>query len=683
MKNKLLKKAVASVMASAFICSAAPTGLSGSLLFDSSITANAEDETKEYTLDFNEDTGELHLSGVFPQYSGIPYEYKEKVTKITCTPGTVFPESASYMFSGFTKLTAVDLTGADFSRTKEARGFFSSCYKLESVDLTRTDFSAVTTMERMFRGCLKLKSITGLKASSSDLQSLDGLFMDCLELRTADVSGLNTSNVTTFAFMFSSCNRLESVNLTGIDTSSAMSFNQMFASCYALSSIDLSGFNTSNVKDMYKMFLSCNSLTSIDLSSFDTSNVGRMDGMFSGCISLKKLDLTPLEVDSCQRFKDIISDCRSLEELDISNFNEKTLDITGNELSLDYCYSLSKIKVGSGIHTIKASSFNRGTFWANEKDPGTNVIADNVINNSGENTYILNEDKGHFKSAGIEIDRNGTIGLRLFVDLPDTLTEEEKNSAYAMFMYDIGSGSSADLPIKKDADGNYYVLKPTLAKEMACSYIICLKVGGDTVDTVRYSVRQYADQILADPVKYAKEQDLIRSMLVYGGAVQRHFKFDLDDSFAPFIDSGISYSKTVVNDANHFVAPKDLSGLSYEGSSIVLGSGVVQRHYFKLTDGAIEDYKFMVDGKSVTPTEKEEGLCYVDAVKNASMMKLYTPSEISVYKTSDASKKMEFEYSVMDYVRLSKRVSGYSDTAAEVVRTLSWLADEAKEYITK
>ena len=671
-------------MALAFIGSAAPAGFSGLPMSDLSITANAEDETKEYSIDFNEDTGVLHLSGVFPQYApGIPSEYKEKATKLTCASGTVFPEYAYGMFSSCKKLKTVDLTGADFSRTQNAGSLFSSCQKLESVDLSKTDFSAVTTMENMFNGCMSLKSITGLKASSPELTSLYGLFADCTELRSADVSSLNTSNVTIFSLMFYSCNRLENVNLKNLDTSSAMTFNQMFAYCYALTSIDLSGFKTSSVKDMYHMFLSCNSLVSIDLSSFDTSNVGRMEGMFSGCESLKKLDLTPLEVDSCQSFKDIISSCHSLEELDASNFNEKTLDSTGNELSLSVCYSLSKIKVGSGIHTIKADSFNRGTFWANEKDPGTNVVTDNIINNSGENTYILNEDKGHFKSAGIEIDKNGTIGLRLSVDLPDTLTEEEKSSAYAMFITDVGTGRYADLPLRQDADGNYYVLQPTLAKEMACSYIICLKVGGDTVDTVRYSVRQYADQILADPVKYAKEQDLIRAMLVYGGAVQRHFNFDIKDTWTSFIDRGISYSKTVVNDANYFTAPNDLSGLSYEGSSIVLGSGVVQRHYFKLTDGAAEDYTFMVDGKSVTPTEKEDGLCYVDAVKNASMMKLYTPSEISVYKKSDTSKKMEFKYSVMDYVRLSKRVSGYSDTAADVVRTLSWLADEAKAYTTK
>uniref|UniRef100_UPI0025CCD55F hypothetical protein n=1 Tax=Ruminococcus sp. TaxID=41978 RepID=UPI0025CCD55F len=149
----------------------------------------------------------------------------------------------------------------------------------------------------------------------------------------------------------------------------------------------------------------------------------------------------------------------------------------------------------------------------------------------------------------------------------------------------------------------------------------------------------------------------------------------------PLIDAGINFAKTVINDAHYFVKPSDINGISYYGSSIILGSGVVQRHYFKFNNSTAADYKFIVDGTDVVPTRyMETNYYYVDADKNAPAMKLYTPSSISVFKNSNPAEKMEFNYSVMDYVRTAKSDSTMAATALDVIRTLSWMADEAKAY---
>jgi hypothetical protein len=52
------------------------------------------------------------------------------------------------------------------------------------------------------------------------------------------------------------------------------------------------------------------------------------------------------------------------------------------------------------------------------------------------------------------------------------------------------------------------------------------------------------------------------------------------------------------------------------------------------------------------------------------------------YKTSEPEKTMEFKYSAMDYVRITKN-KNVDGTALEVIKTMSWLADEAKSYFEK
>ena len=164
------------------------------------------------------------------------------------------------------------------------------------------------------------------------------------------------------------------------------------------------------------------------------------------------------------------------------------------------------------------------------------------------------------------------------------------------------------------------------------------------------------------------------------GAAQRNFNYYYTDD-NQCADYGINYSRDKIGTANSFAAPDDLDDLSYYGSSIVLGSGIVQRHYFRLNTGDISNYTFIVDKKPAVPTQSksDESLYYVDATKNGAAMKLYDASEIKAYKTSEPSKTITFNYSVMDYVGIAKN-KGISGKAFEVIKTLSWLADEAKAY---
>ena len=718
MKAKTFKKTIAAVMALAFLSGAANVTNGGITLFDTAITANAEDEST-YTFTYNEETNEAVISGVLPKTGYSVSELMDlqfKVKKVVFKENTVMSEDCSWMFNTFTNLETVDLRGADLSKVKNTEFMFTSCRKLQNVYFTDTDLSSVTSMHNMFDECSGLVNVKGLTASSTELKDISelfkscysltnvdlsglntenvtdvsGLFYECTSLKEADLRYLNTENVTDFSYMFYYCGALESVDLSNTKTVSAVNMKEMFSNCNCLSKLDLRSFETSNVQDMSRMFEGCVSLVSLDVSRFRTQNVKDLTCMFSSCYSLEKLDLANFDTLNATDMKSMFSYCVSLRELDIRRF--VIPDSADEQDMFSGTNSLRKIKIGYGINKLELPNANNSKYgWVNENTPDTVAsVADGdntVIENSGENTYIKNQCKGHINGIGVNINTDGTLGLRVAVSLPDDLTAEEKASAKVEFYPDNAEGYEI-VPVKRGKDGNYYAVHSILAKSMTDEYFINLKVNGNNVDSAYHSVRQYANKILTNINEYPEEQNLVKTMLLYGGAAQRKFDYHIYSYRKELMaDHGITYTSGGLNYERKFFGPKGtgaaMGAARYVGSSIVLGSGVVQRHYIDVHSEKLDQFTFEVDGKKVTPTKKSNDLYYVDAVKNASMMKLDIPSEIIVYRNDDPNEKMSLEYSVMDYVvTLREKVSADSADYS-VVENLSRLAKEAKEYLNK
>ena len=656
MKNKLLKRTLAMTLALTVLGSTAPVGFNGSPLFVSTLTANA-DPSEGYTTSYDDTTKTAIIGGTLPENykSTEAYVNMCKAEHIIFQKGTVLPKDCSQMFYNSKNLKSVDFEEADLLKVENAYQMFIGCINLETVNFKGTDFSNITTMAEMFRECNMLTDVIDLKASSEKLTQVNSLFENCHYLMSVDVNQINTKNVT--------------------------DFNRMFMRCHNLRSVDLRGLDTSSATDMSWMFFDCFSLVSADTSKFDTSKVQNMSCMFDDCESLLKLDLSNFKTENCKDFEYMFSCCNALRELDISRFtisdDAKVNEMFGNHI-------VAKLKLGPGIKKItKTMGLNSAPMgWVNENEP--NKVFSNFgygknaeFTNEGDNTYIKNPNFGSINGLGVTINQNGTFGIRIGVTLPDTLTEKEKESAYiCCYSLRYNGHTEEKIPVKSDGNGGYYAVYRAYAKEMTARMQIFLSVNGEYVDEALFSIRQYADILFNDPEKYSKEQDLLKAMLLFGGAAQRKFNNYYSDGEA---DRGITYSKTVINSANHYSTPSDLEDLKYNGTSILLGSGIVQRHYFKLVTGDIKNYTFEVDGVKTTPVKKDETLYYVDATKNGAIMKLYDPSDIKVYKNSEPSKSIQFKYSVMDYVRLAQN-NGFSGADLEVIKTLSWMADEAKTY---
>ena len=735
MKRKVALRAAAGLLTLALAAGAVPQLPAADIFrLTPCITASAAD----FVVELSPDTGMLTLDGDLRDREALSASLGmldwSQVKSLCTKKDTIFPEDCSGLFCGKQKLVSVDFSGAVFSGVKSITAMLNGCPELrevkltgldfsavekadqcfvgdtmlESVDFTGSSFTAVEALNSMFANCYKLTSVKGLSVNSPALQNVSRMFFNCVELPSLDLSGFRTDSVTDFMGMFECCCGLTELDLSSFRTAQAETLRFMFLDCCSLRSLDLSLFNTANVTDMTAMFESCSALRTLNISSFNTAKVTDASLMFAYCCRLNKLNIPGFAFDSTVDVYDMFINCYDLTELDISGFESSKLKNTGNMFA--GVKHLEKLTLGAGFTEIEGGMrLPHPAFgWVNEKDPETvvsegyqNVDSVTLLQNDGQNTYLSRGGYGQITGTKLLMTLDGSVGLRFYAALSEYMDEDDRTLGDVWFlMYDKKDSVSRHVRATKDTDGSYYADFTLPAKNMADDieadlYFYSRRVldldEGETpgtdvwsgeLDRVYYSVRSYADVILSDPVTYEKEQNIVKAMLTYGGAAQRHFGNYNPE--APYLsacaDLGISYTGPALQTVNAFVKPGQLSGLSYFGSSVVLDALTVQRHYFSLTDGTISDYAFTVDGEPVTPAlHTDSGLYYIET-KGVSALRLYDELEISVVSTKDAAQRMDFKYSALDYIRLGVENGRLKDTAAEAAKALGWLALEALSY---
>lgn len=617
MKNKFIHRTAAGLLALTIVAGAS----------SAAVTAKAADEPQmtlliaaapASTVSFDAETGVLTLSGKINKRELVAFREFENVKSIVAEEGTVLPE--------------------------DSHGLFMSFYRTKSIDLSAADTSAVTNMQRMFRGCIALE--------------------------TLDISSFDTSSVTNMAEMFYDCRLLTELDMTGFDTSNVTDMSHMFTKCESLESIDLSGFDTSNVTSMHNMFGECRAMTDIDLSSFDTANVEEMHYMFENCTQLKNIDLSSFDTSAAKDMTRMFSNCSKLEELDLSGFS--TENVITSASMFDGCKTLNELTLGSGFRRVSLPMKLRnesGYGWVNTNSPaasvsGTGRYAEFI--NSGKNTYIYTASTSVITGASIILD--GSIGITFHVALNDTLSAEQKAGAYVVF-----TGNCDENGEKTTVWKNKAVCHVS-AKNMTDTITATLYVDGKAIDTKQLSVKDYADRILADPVNYAAEQDIVKAMLNYGGKAQKLFGYSVNKA----VDSGIDYTGEEFSYGQTFTKPASIEGLSYYGTSLVLRSKTMIRHYFKLTSGSISDYTFICSGDAAIPKRyNDTDYYYIDSneINAASLDERVT---ITVRKGKE---RMSFRYGAMDYIK--DVLDGKDEQSQELKDTalaLYWFNKAAATY---
>ena len=276
------------------------------------------------------------------------YYFFANLTKLETITGLEYLNTAnvtdmSYMFSGCSKLTSLDVTHFNTANVTNMCYMFSSCLMLTSLDVTKFNTENVTNMNKMFYGCSKLTSLDLTHFNTTNVTNMGYMFSGCSKLTSLDVTHFNTANVTNMVFMFSDCSKLTSLDVTKLNTAKVMYMRYMFSGCSALISLDVTKFNTGNVTNMRYMFSGCSALISLDVTKFNTGNVTDMNKMFYGCSKLTSLDLTHFNTTNVTNMNKMFYGCNALTSLDVTKFN--TANVTDMGLMFYRCSKLTSLDV--------------------------------------------------------------------------------------------------------------------------------------------------------------------------------------------------------------------------------------------------------------------------------------------------------------------------------------------------
>ena len=263
--------------------------------------------------------------------TGLEYLNTDKVTNM------------SYMFSGCSKLTSLDVTKFNTEKVTVMNSMFSNCSALTSLDVTKFNTGNVTDMNNMFFNCSALASLDVTKFDTRNVTYMDNMFSSCKKLTSLDVTKFNTGNVTDMNSMFYICSALTSLDVTKFNTAKVTNMSRMFYRCSKLISLDVTKFNTANVRDMSLMFYNCSALTSLDVTKFDTRNVTNMESMFESCLKLASLDVTKFNTEKVTVMNSMFSNCSALTSLDVTKFN--TAKVTNMSRMFDSCLKLTSLDV--------------------------------------------------------------------------------------------------------------------------------------------------------------------------------------------------------------------------------------------------------------------------------------------------------------------------------------------------
>lgn len=258
--------------------------------------------------------------------------------------------SLNYMFAGCTKLTNLDLSNLDLSKTTGYKNAFANCSKMVNIKLPNQG-GIVISMAEAFNFCQKLESVDlscfNLQEVSRSVRNLTRAFYLCRKLKNVGVPEIVICLPRETKECFYYCQELETpIRIISWQPMNNEDAYQLFMGCQKVPSIIFEDnednhyyTSTRRLTSMSRMFYDCSSLTSIDLSKFDTSNVTDMSAMFHGCNLLTNLNLSNWNTSNVTGMGSMFSECSSLTEIPALNMSNVT-----NLIGIFYnCSSLTAI----------------------------------------------------------------------------------------------------------------------------------------------------------------------------------------------------------------------------------------------------------------------------------------------------------------------------------------------------
>lgn len=272
-----------------------------------------------------------------------------------------------------------------------------------------------------------------------------------------------------------------------------------------------------------------------------------------------------------------------------------------------------------------------------------------------------------FKITGHSLLLGDDIGVNFYIDIIDDIAKD--STAELRFTV---NGRDTVIPVSnaKLTDNGYKFTCTVAAAEMNDVIKAQLYVDGQTVGSeFTYSVKTYADYILAHSADYSAEVPLVSAMLNYGAAAEKYFREQTDMSFIkPVIPAGeLEQYKYILLDND--------SEIDFVGQVISLENKVTAKLYFSGKDFAVGDFTVTQNGVAVNASRlsisSDDNGTYL-AISGICANEMSNTFKITVGGVTIRN------YSVFSYVRGA--IDNETEALSDVVAALYVYGCSAEEY---
>lgn len=287
--------------------------------------------------------------------------------------------------------------------------------------------------------------------------------------------------------------------------------------------------------------------------------------------------------------------------------------------------------------------------------------------------------------AGYSLRLEEETGVCFYMQFANTVLND--SGAYMEFTMPDGSTKQQKVTEaeKQTVNGKqYYVFTCYVAaKEMADDIRaqVCLSDGTACGTIYRYSVQDYARYMLDRSGTYTAELPVVKAMLNYGTAAQELFAYHIDDLANAVLtenDRQIeSVDLTALASYQSDRAGSMPDGISYYGSSLVLRSGTLIRHYFtKADDVELSDITFTLNGNAVTPVSVGSNMFYIE-------IPAVHIQDITQMNTLAAGESGAITYGVLSYAYTVLSAQTYGSTLEQVMKAMIIYQQATQTYLSR
>ena len=195
---------------------------------------------------------------------------------------------------------------------------------------------------------------------------------------------------------------------------------------------------------------------------------------------------------------------------------------------------------------------------------------------------------------------NLTLGGDLTVNFHTTLQVQDLSKAQAVITVGDQTYSFEDVQ-----EQNCFSI-PMAAAEMTDEICVQLFYSGVTVWEERYTIRQYADYVLADE-SMTRYHPMVRQMLHYGGAAQVYFDYGAD-RLANVGILNADQQEIPTSTEQGMTVTGSVENVRFYGASLLFQNKVAVQYYFSVSDD-LESLTFTANGISYEPVSKNGLYC--------------------------------------------------------------------------